>query len=113
MSQIESKRKTDVETSVGYLPAPKAFKKSYPEETVLETVRTEAMAHFGVQNHTDRDQHEFHLEHEGQRVVYTHTVGSLADRDGDDDDDGKDGKDKRKRRKLRLDLVEQVTAGGR
>jgi hypothetical protein len=109
VSQIESKKKTDVETSVGYLPAPKAFKKGYPEETVLETVRTEAMAHFGVQNYTDRDQHEFHLEHKGQRIDYTTTVGSLADRDDDDDD----GKDKRKRRKLRLDLVEQVTAGGR
>lgn len=110
MSQIESNTKTAVETSVGYLPAPKPFKKRYPEQTVLETVRTEAMAHFGVQNFTDRDQHEFHLEHKGQRVDYAQTVGSLANRDDDDD---KDGEDKRKRRKLHLDLVEQVTAGGR
>jgi hypothetical protein len=110
VSQIESKTKTDVETSVAYLPAPKPFKKGYPEETLLETVRTDAMAHFGVQNYTDRDQHEFHLEHKGQRGDYAQTVGSLADRDDDED---KDGKDKRKRRKLGLDLVEQVTAGGR
>jgi len=63
------------------------------------------MSFFGVQNYTDRDVHEFHLEHKGQRVDYSQTVGALAKPD--------DGEDQGKRQRLHLDLVEQVTAGGR
>jgi hypothetical protein len=112
MSQIEkTKSKTDVDTRVAYLPAPEPFTKDYPPETTLATVRVEAMSYFGVQDYNDRDRHEFQLEHDGQRVDYSQTVAALADSSkkhhGEDDD-----KDK-KHKKLRLDLVEQVTAGGR
>lgn len=106
MSQIETtKSKMDVITRVSYLPAAQPFKKDYPKETTLATVRVEAMSFFGVQDYTDRDVHEFHLEHDGHRVDYAKTVGSLKHGDSHD-------KSKPKRKRVRLDLVEQVRAGG-
>jgi hypothetical protein len=111
MSQMEkTKSKTGVDTEVAYLPSPKPFERDYPEATTLATVRSESMTHFGVQDYNDRDRHEFHLEHNGQRVDDSATIGSLVEHDGGDD--GK-GKDKEKHKHVRLDLVEQVTAGAR
>jgi hypothetical protein len=64
----------------------------------MSTVRTEAMAHFNVENYTDRDQHEFFLELEGGRITdYSVTLESLLGE---------------KPKKAEFDLVEQVTAGG-
>ena len=104
MSQIESKSKVEtVDTKVGYLPASKPFRHDYDKATSLATVHTDAMTFFGVQDYTDRDAHEFHLEHNGQRVDYSQTVGALAEPDG--------GNGKKKHQHLHLDLVEQVTAG--
>jgi hypothetical protein len=98
MSQVESKSesKTTVETTVDYLPATQPFHKPYPQATTLQVVRTEAMQHFGVSDHTDRDRHEFHLEFEGQRVDYSRTLAQLLGEH---------------RKGVHLDLVEQVTAG--
>jgi len=58
-----------VEVTVDYLPAPKPFRKAYREQTVIETVRTDAMAFFGVRDSKDRDTHEFFLEFEGRRLT--------------------------------------------
>lgn len=96
MSKTTKPKTTEV--TVSYLPASHPFHKSYAPESTLELVRTEVMAHFGVQNHTDRDTHEFFLEHDGERITdYSQT---LADFLGEH------------RKGLHLDLVEQVTAGG-
>lgn len=113
MSQTESKPKVEtVDTTVAYLPAPKPFRKHYPESTTLQVVRAEAMEHFGVKDYTDRDIHEFHLEFKGQRVDDSDTLGSLVEEkeheNGRHDDEGKE-----KLEHVHLDLVEQVTAGDR
>ena len=95
--QHKSKEKT-VKLTVSYLPAPEAFEERYELDALMSAVRTDAMAYFGVQNYTDRDQHEFFLELDGTRITdYSVTLGSLVD-------------DKPK--KVEFDLVEQVTAGG-
>lgn len=101
MAQVEtrdrSKEKT-VKVTVFYLPAPEAFEERYEPDALMSTVRTDAMVHFGVQNYTDRDQHEFFLELDGGRITdYSVTLGSLL---GD------------KPKNVEFDLVEQVTAGG-
>jgi hypothetical protein len=101
MSQVQEqdkqKEKT-VKVEVSYLPATHDFEKRYARDTALSTVRTEAMAHFGVQNFTDRDTHEFFLELNGGRITdYSVTLeGLLGDR----------------AKKAEFALVEQVTAGG-
>lgn len=101
MAQVTEQKKPKAKTvkvEVSYLPAPKAFEERYSEETALSVVRTESMAFFGVENYTDRDQHEFFLEHDGTRITdYSVTLEALLG----------------KARKGEFDLVEQVTAGGR
>jgi hypothetical protein len=102
MTQVEmqdkQKQKT-VKVTVFYLPAPEAFEKRYEPDTLMSTVRTEAMAQFGVQDYTDRDQHEFFLELDGGRVEdYSVTLRALLR--------------ERSKKKAEFDLVEQVTAGG-
>jgi hypothetical protein len=101
MSQVheqDKQKEKTVKVEVSYLPAPEEFEQRYEPETPLATVRTEAMEHFGVQNYTDRDTHEFFLELDGTRVTdYTVTLEGLL------------GK---KPKKVEFDLVEQVTAGG-
>ena len=59
------------------------------------------MRHFGVENHTDRDVHEFFLEFEERRIEnYGETLEHLLEADEDRD------------KVARFELVEQVTAGG-
>jgi hypothetical protein len=101
MSQVQEQGKQKAKTVkvvVAYLPAAETFSKRYEEDTLMSMVRTEVMAHFGVQDHTDRDQHEFFLELDGVRITdYSVTLGSLL---------GNEPK------KADFGLVEQVTAGG-
>jgi hypothetical protein len=103
MSQVHEQKKQKekektVKVEVSYLPAPEEFEKRYEPETPLSSVRTEAMEHFGVQDYTDRDTHEFFLELAGTRVTdYTVTLEGLV---------------RKKPKKVEFDLVEQVTAGG-
>lgn len=101
MAKVETqdhKKEKTVKVTVSYLPAPEAFEKRYEPDTLMSTVRTEAMAHFGVQNYTDRDQHEFFLELDGGRITdYSVTLAGLLGE---------------KPKKAEFDLVEQVTAGG-
>src|SRR5438552_1563985 len=60
-----------VQVSVGYLPATQPYHHPYPGETVLETVRTDSMQFFGVQDRQERDTYRYFLEFEGQRVSNT------------------------------------------
>jgi hypothetical protein len=88
----------EVKATVSYLPATKPFRQEYAPDTPLQTVRSEAMAYFGVQDYTDRDQHQFFLEFEGNRVTdYALSLAALLDE---------------KKKAIKLELVEQVTAGG-
>jgi hypothetical protein len=89
-----------IETKVGYLPAPKQFHDRFPPSTPMETIRVAAMGHFGVENHTDRDTHEFFLDFEGQRITdYGQPLEAVIG--------GKHHE------KADFELVEQVTAGAR
>jgi hypothetical protein len=86
-----------VTVTVSYLPSPNAFHHKYPDETMIGTVRTDAMQFFGVSNHTDRDTHEFFLEFEGRRLTdMAETLERLLGRD---------------RREAHFHLIEQVTKG--
>jgi hypothetical protein len=86
-----------VHVQVRYLPAAEPFKRSYDDETVVTSVRRDAMSFFGVQDHTDRDRHDFFLEFEGRRITETsQTLEQLFGRD---------------RRDAHFNLIEQITAG--
>jgi hypothetical protein len=88
-----------IETKVGYLPAPKPYDHRYPPDTPMDVIRTGAMTHFGVENHTDRDTHEFFLDFAGRRITdYSQTLEAVIG--------GKHHE------KADFELVEQVTAGG-
>lgn len=101
MTQVEThdeKKEKTVKVTVSYLPATEDFEKRYEPTSTLETVRSEAMAHFNVQNYTDRDTHEFFLELDGGRITdYSVMLAGLLGE---------------KPKKVEFDLVEQVTAGG-
>jgi hypothetical protein len=89
-----------IETKVGYLPAPKPFHHRYAPHALMEEIRVTAMAHFGVENHTDRDTHEFFLDFEGQRITdYGQTLEAVIG--------------SKHHEKADFELVEQVTAGAR
>lgn len=86
-----------VAVTVSYLPAPNPFRREFPDKTTIGTVRDDAMRFFGVNNHTDRDTHEFFLEFEGRRLTdMGETLERLLGRD---------------RREAHFNLVEQVTKG--
>jgi hypothetical protein len=87
-----------VEVTVEYLPAAKPFHKEYPESTTIGTVRTDAMAFFGVSDHRDRDTHQFFLEFNGTRLTdMTQTLAQLLGPH---------------RKGAHFNLVEQITPGG-
>lgn len=58
-----------VEVTVEYLPAPKPFHKEYADSTTIGTIRTDAIAFFGVSDHRGRDTHQFFLEFNGKRLA--------------------------------------------
>jgi len=60
-----------IEVKVDYLPAPAPFVQKYKDETILETVRTDAMNFFGVKDYQDRNIHKFFLEFEGRVLEAT------------------------------------------
>jgi len=99
-NMTEALAQKTIETKVGYLPAPKPFHHRYSSDTLMEAIREQAMAHFGVENHTDRNVHEFFLEFEGQRITnYGQTLEAVIG--------GKHHE------KADFELVEQVTNGAR
>lgn len=86
-----------IEVTVSYLPAPSPFHHKYEDETTVGTVRADAMAFFGVQDHKDRDTHEFLLEFDGRRL--TNLAETLEQLVGPH------------RREAHFNLIEQVTQG--
>ena len=87
----------EVTVTVSYLPAPSPFHHRYGDETALGTVRTDAMAFFGVRDYRDRDIHEFFLEFEGRRLT---DLGETLERLIGPH-----------RREAHFNLIEQVTQG--
>jgi hypothetical protein len=57
-----------VEITVDYLPASKPFHHEYPGATTFSTVRGDAMSFFQVSDFKDRDNHQFFLEFNHQRL---------------------------------------------
>ena len=87
----------DVQVTVDYLPATKPFHRAYSGTTTVETVRTDAMAFFGVRDRQERDRYQYFLEFSGGRV--TNTQQSLEQLLGP------------QRRGAHFHLVEQITPG--
>ena len=97
MAMAEAKPQHEtVKVSVDYLPAAKPFKKDFEETATLETVRTEAMAHFGVRDRQERDTYHYWLHFDGQRINDTNqTLDQVLG----------------KKRNGKFDLVEEITPG--
>jgi len=86
-----------VKVTVAYLPAPVPFRHVFRDETVIATVRIDALTFFGVQDHQDRDKHEFFLEFEGRRLTnMAETLGQLLGPH---------------RREAHFNLIEEITKG--
>jgi hypothetical protein len=87
-----------IEVKVDYLPAPAPFVRKYSDETLIEIIRTDSMAHFGVKDFQDRNIHKFFLEFEGRVLENTsETLGHLLGPH---------------RRSAHFNLIERVTQGG-
>jgi hypothetical protein len=70
--QVPGKEHAEVEVTVDYLPATEDFKREYSRLVVAETVRTDAMSFFGVQDRTvGRDIYTYYLAHDGTRIQNT------------------------------------------
>jgi len=87
-----------VEVSVDYLPSPNQFHQGYKDETVIETIRVDAMNFFGVKDFQDRNTHKFFLEFEGR--VLENSSQTLEQLLGPH------------RRSAHFNLIERVTQGG-
>src|SRR6266516_2073689 len=61
----------EIQVTVDYLPAAAPFHDRFAPETTVETVRTAAMAFFGVQDRQDRDTYRYFLEAGGTRITDT------------------------------------------
>ena len=102
MGQAESavhaaKETRQVRVTVSYLPAAAPFREEYPNETVLEDIRGQAMGFFQVQDRTERDTYRYYLEFEGERLA--DTSGTLGDLIG------------QRRRGAHFNLIEEITPG--
>lgn len=86
-----------IEVKVDYLPAPLPFVRKFRDETVIETIRTDAMTFFGVKDFQDRNIHKFFLEFEGR--ILENTSQTLEQLLGPH------------RRKADFNLIERVTQG--
>jgi hypothetical protein len=86
-----------IEVKVEYLPSPAPFVRKYKDETVIETIRTDAMTFFGVKDYQDRNIHKFFLEFEGR--VLENTSETLDQLLGPH------------RRSAHFNLIERVTQG--
>lgn len=71
-----TKPRTTIKTKVTFPVSKKGpFSADYAQETTVETVRTAAMAHFGV---VDDAQFTYVLTHAGERQEPTTTLGTIA-----------------------------------
>jgi len=87
----------DIHVTVDYLPAAKPFGQAYGATTIVESVRTDAMAFFGVRDRQERDTYRYFLEFGGTRL--TNTQETLEQLLGPH------------RRGAHFNLVEQITPG--
>jgi len=88
-----------IRVTVSYLPAAHPFRHSYAPDTIVETVRTDAMAFFGVRDHQERDTYRYFLELGGVRITDTgQTLEHLAAGHHHEDE-------------LHFNLVEEITPG--
>lgn len=70
--QEQLQKEHEVEVEVDYLPATEDFKMRFSPLVVLETIRTDAMSYFGVQDRTvGRDTYVYYLAHDGTRIQNT------------------------------------------
>jgi len=96
MAQVEAKKQQEVKVTADYLPATEDFKKKYPPETVLETIRSDAKSFFHVQDRQERDTYFYYLAYKGERVESTNVaLGELVEH----------------AHAAHFSLVEQITAG--
>ena len=87
----------EVQVTVNYLPATKAFHHAYPGSTTLATVRADAMTFFGVKDRQERDKYEYFLEFQGSRITnLSQTLDQLLGPH---------------RRGAEFNLIEQITPG--
>lgn len=92
-----AKKSDPVHVTVNYLPAAAPYKEEHQHETVLETIRAQAMGFFGVQDRQERDTYRYYLEFEGQRLANANqTLGELIGE---------------KRRGAHFNLIEEITPG--
>lgn len=88
-----------IAVTVSYLPAAAPFHHRYDDETLVEKVRTDAMAFFGVHDHQERNTYTYYLELGGHRITNTsQTLGHLAAEHHHQDE-------------LHFHLVEEITPG--
>jgi hypothetical protein len=100
VSAVEEQQRAaheNIHVTVDYLPATKPFERAYPGTTTVETVRTDAMAFFGVRDRQERDTYRYFLELGGSRL--TNTQQTLEQLLGPH------------RRGAHFNLVEQITPG--
>jgi hypothetical protein len=91
-------RTAEVDVTVEYVAATTPFRRKYPETTVVETVRTDAMAYFGVRDRVERNTYTYYLAFEGQRI--TNTSQTLQTLLGEH------------RRGAKFNLIEEIKPGG-
>ena len=85
-----------VQATVRYLPATGSFHKDYPGETMVESVRVDAMQFFGVQDRQERDTFRYFLEFNKERVNTSQTLDQLLGPH---------------RRGAEFNLIEEITPG--
>jgi hypothetical protein len=90
-----------IRAMVSYLPAAHPFRSSYAPNTIAETVRTEAMAFFGVRDRQERDTYHYFLELGGVRITDTNETLELLAAGHHHEDE------------LHFNLVEEITPGSK
>ncbi len=96
----EADRPQEFEVTVSYLPAAAPYHHRDAGYTILETVRTAAMAFFGVADRQERDTYRYFLEFSGARI--TDTSPTLAQFSEAHHHHGHE---------LHFNLVEEITPG--
>lgn len=97
--QTHDQEHGEVDIKVDYLPATEDFRNDYQRQTILETIRAEAMRFFDVEDRTvGRDTYSYYLAHDGQRIHNTQvSLGQIIGEHA---------------RHATFSLIEEITTGG-
>jgi hypothetical protein len=97
--QAHNQEHEEVDVKVDYLPAAEDFRNNYQRETILETIRADAMRFFHVEDRTvGRDTYSYYLAHDGQRIQNTQvTLSQVIGQHA---------------RHANFSLIEEITTGG-